>query len=128
MSVTFVREGCKPVVSPSERKLMLDLSRTRMSFANLTNEVGQFLQVAGGPGLFLLERRDPDGKHYRASQDKAVAQHPDGTVLAFSGGNVLMAQRDWFLIQQVVEVFVAFSEKRDWPTYVGWREVNLGMP
>ncbi len=125
MPVTFVREGCKPVVAPSEGKLKLELSRTRMSFANLANEVGQYLQVAGGPGLFLLERHDNDGKHFRAFQEKPVAPHTDGTTLAFSGGAVQMAQRDWFLIQQVTEIFVAFSESRDWPEYVCWGEVDF---
>src|SRR5476649_2227110 len=98
MITTFQRENCKPVVAPSERKLALELSRTRMSFASITNDANRYLQVAGGPGLFLLERREADGTHYRASQEAPVVSHPNGTKMSFSGGTVVMAQLEWFLL------------------------------
>ncbi len=123
--IIFQRENCKPVVAPGERKLALELSRTRMSFASLAYDAGEYVQVAGGPGLFLLERRGADGSHYRASQDTPVVSHPDGTKMAFSSGNVTMAQRDWFLLRQVTEVFAAFAENRAWPSYVHWNQVQL---
>lgn len=62
----FTRENCKSVTAPSAKKLVLDLSRTKQSFANLVAEDGSFVQVAGGPGLFLLERRELSGSHSRA--------------------------------------------------------------
>ncbi len=75
----------------------------------------------------MMERHDTDGRHYRAFQTTPVVLHPDGTTFAFSGGTVVMAQRDWFLINQIVEVFIAFSEGREWPQYVHWNEVGLGV-
>jgi hypothetical protein len=124
---TFQRENCKPIIAPSERKIALELSRTRMSFACISSDANEYVQVAGGPGLFLLERRDADGSHYRASQEPPVVSHPDGTKMSFSGGTVVMAQGEWFLLRQVVEVFVAFAEDRQLPTGIRWRKVDLKM-
>lgn len=126
----FQRENCKPVDAPSERKLALELSRTRMSFATLSGEGNQYIQVAGGPGLFLLERHEVDGTHYRAFQKTAVVSHPDGTALMFSGGCVPMAQREWFLLQQVVDAFVAYAVGREFPADIQWNSVDLsaGLP
>jgi hypothetical protein len=98
-----------------------------MSFANITDDAGLYMHVAGGPGLFLLERHEADGSHFRAWQEKAVAIHPDGTLLAFSGGQVSMAQKDWFLQKQVTDIFLAFSEGRESPKYVQWKKVSLGQ-
>jgi hypothetical protein len=125
VTMIFQRENCKPIDAPSERKLALELSRTRMSFATLGAKTGQYVQVAGGPGLFLLERHEADGTHYRAFQKTPVASHPDGTKLMFSGGSVSMAQRDWFLLQQVIEVFGAYVAGRELPTFVQWNKVEF---
>jgi len=120
----FTRENCKSVTAPSVKKLALDLSRTKQSFANLVAEDGSFVQVAGGPGLFLLERRELSGSHSRAYQDHPVAVHSDGTVLQSSAGNFNLAQDEWFLLKQVVEVFEAFSNGRPFPPYVRWRKLG----
>jgi len=120
----FTRENCKPVFAPGARKLALDLSRTKQSFANLAAEDGSFIQVAGGPGLFLLERKEPSGSHSRAYQDHPVAIHPDGTLLQSSAGNFNLAQDEWFLLRQVVEIFEAFSNGQPMPPYVRWRELG----
>lgn len=122
----FQRENCKPIDAPGERKLTLELSRTRMSFATLSTEENQYIQVAGGPGLFMLERHEADGTHYRAFQMAPVVSHPDGTELMFSGGRVSMAQCDWFLLKQVVDVFVAYAARHDLPADLQWRKIELG--
>lgn len=127
MSFVFQREHCKPVVDPGERKLALELSRVKQSFASLTGSDGQYIQVAGGPGLFLLERRMANGRHFRAFQEKPVAPHQDGTILQFSSGSVSMEQRDWFLRPQVIEVFAAYSSGREWPSYVQWSQLNAAF-
>lgn len=126
MTTRFQRENCKPIDTPSERKLALELSRTRMSFATLSRKEGQYIQVAGGPGLFLLERHESDGTHYRAFQKTPVVSHPDGTRLMFSGGSVSMAQSDWLLLQQVIDAFVAYAEGQEFPVTVHWNRVELG--
>lgn len=115
----FKREHCKPVSKPSAERLGKELARVKSSFASLTRNDGAYVQVAGGPGLFLLEYRD-DAGHYRASQGKPVACHPDGTTLECSAGSITMAQADWFLRNQVAEVLSAFASGLAWPKYVRW--------
>jgi hypothetical protein len=119
----FARENCKPLSNPSAARLASELSRVKSSFANLTSSDGTFVQVAGGPGLFLLEYQNSSG-HYRAFQNMPVASHPDGTTLECSAGSIPMARAEWFLQQQVAEVFRQFAEGQTWPPYVHWREVN----
>jgi hypothetical protein len=120
----FTREHCKPLSNPSAARLASELSRVKSSFASLTSGEGQYVQVAGGPGLFLLEYRNSTG-HYRAFQNKPVVSHPDGTTLECSAGSISMARAEWFLLWQVTEVFQQFVASQAWPHYVYWREVNL---
>jgi hypothetical protein len=120
----FVREHCKPISTPSATRLQRELAFVRSSFASLTHKNGSYVQVAGGPGLFLLEQRDPTG-HRRAFQAHPVAPHPDGTTLECSAGSIPMNRTDWFLRDQVAEVFLAFSVGRTWPPYVQWRECEF---
>lgn len=120
----FQREGCKPILNPSAKQLTLELKRTKMSFANLTAEDGSFIQVAGGPGLFVLEYRDSRGQHFRGFQTIPVAPHPDGTLLQTSAGSFSMAKADWFLVTQVFEVFASFLRAAPWPNVLHWRALN----
>lgn len=121
----FQRENGKAIDAPSEGQLAFELSRTRMSFATLSSGENQYIQVAGGPGLFLLERHERDGTHFRAFQSTPVASHPDGTKLIFSGGEISMAQCDWFLLPQVIEVFVAYASGREISGAVHWNRIEL---
>jgi hypothetical protein len=120
----LTREHCQAVTGPSAKKLALELSRTKQSFAHLAAADGSFVQVAGGPGLFLLERRDASGLHSRAFQSHPVASHPDGTLLQTSAGTFKLAQDEWFLLKQVVEVFAAFAAGEPSPSTVSWRKLG----
>lgn len=105
----FQREGCKPIASPSEAKLRHELSRAKSSFASLTADDGAYVQAGGGPGLFVVERRDCDGKHFRARQEPPVTRFDDGVSISFSGSTLAMANSEWFLLDQVVSIFSAFA-------------------
>lgn len=120
----FQREGCKPVVSPSRPKLDLELSRVKSSFAHISGADDAYLQVAGGPGLFLLEYHDQAGQHHRAVQEAARVPFPDGTILQFSAGRVSMNANEWFVREQVVGVFSAFIGKEPWPSFVQWTPLS----
>jgi hypothetical protein len=120
----FQREGCKPRSNPSAKQLALELKRAKSSFASLAAENGSFVQVAGGPGLFVIEYRDSSGQHFRGFQDAPVASHPDGTLLQTSAGSISMARSDWFLIGQVLEAFLSFLNSAPWPSNFHWRELN----
>ena len=99
----------------------------KQSFASLTSEDGEYLQVAGGPGLFMLEHRLPNGSSFRAAQAAAVVPFEDGTILAFSAGEISLRRDEWFLIGQVVEAFSAFVVGRSLPNSIKWRELGASF-
>jgi hypothetical protein len=119
----FQREGCKPITSPSEAKLRLELSRAKSSFASLTADDGSYLQVGGGPGLFVVERRDREGGHFRARQNPPVTRFDDGVTISFSGSTLAMANSEWFLLDQVVSIFSAFA-RGDLGSMVQWERLD----
>ncbi len=118
------RLGCKPILNPTEKQIARALSLTKSSFASLTAPDGAYLQVGGGPGLFMLEYRNHEGKHFRGRQELPVVQFPDGTIISFTGNQIPLAQREWFLRQQIAEVFCAFSEGLALPSTVEWIELS----
>lgn len=122
--MVFQREGCKSLLNPSAKQLALELKRTKSSFASLTAENCSFVQVAGGPGLFVIEYRDSSGQHFRGFQEKPVASHPDGTLLQTTAGSFSMAKTDWFLVAQVAEAFASFLHSAPWPGVLHWRALN----
>lgn len=127
------RENAPPVVNPSGTRLSKELRKLRVSgpssFASLTSERGEFLQVAGGRGGCLLEYKSLDGEVFHGYQDVPVVPFPDGTVLVFTAGSVELARNEWFSMKQVVEVFVGWLEGRPWPSWLHWRNITglLGM-
>jgi hypothetical protein len=120
----FTRENCKPIESPTEAQIARALSLTKSSFAALARADGAYVQVAGGPGLFLVERRDSSGQHYRAAQATPVVPFPDGTILSFSAGNVALARNEWFLAKQATEILVAFLAGASFPVWLQWSTLS----
>ena len=118
------REGKKPVQGPSEAQIAQALSRTKRSFASITASDGAFLQVGGGPGLFVLERRTAQGSHFRAYQETPVVRFEDGTVLAFSGSELKLQRDEWFLIHQATAAFFAFAQSRPLPEFIRWKSLD----
>lgn len=119
----FERAHCKPFTA-TERRVARELSLAKSSFASLTACDGSYLQAAGGPGLFLLEYRATTGAHHRGSQRAPVVPFPDGTVLSFSGGSISLAQNEWFLLKQVVEVFTCFLSHTPFPSWLVWHKLS----
>lgn len=119
----FQREGCKPIASPSAAKLRLELSRARSSFASMTAGDGSYVQVGGGPGLFVVERRDRDGGHFRARQEPPVTRFEDGVTISFSGSTLALANSEWFLLEQVVSIFSAFA-RGELVSTVHWQRLD----
>ena len=99
------------------------------SFASLTDGQGNYLQVAGGGVTCMLERRDAvNGKHFRAHLDTPSNVFPDGTVLAFGGGELKLAADEWLAAPLVVEAFVAFLNGKALPTTIKWRDMTAMFP
>lgn len=95
------------------------------SFASLTDEKGNYVQVAGGGVTCMLERRDAaSGRHFRGYKDEKSKVFPDGTALVFGGGEIRLSADEWFTAQEVAEVFSAFLRSNELPRLVKWRDIT----
>lgn len=121
-------EAAKPLVNPTLAEVERALRRLRStgpsSFASLSRDDGSYLQTAGSPGGLLLEKRDADGRQFRAFQNPPVVAFEDGTELVFSAGRIKLAASEWFQMRQVVAVFQAFALRAPEPDYLRWRDIN----
>jgi hypothetical protein len=94
------------------------------SYASLTDDPGNYLQVAGGALTCLLERREAaTGRHYRACLDAPRLVQPDGTLLTFGGGAIALRADEWLPATLVTEAFIAFLHHKTLPASLLWREV-----
>lgn len=124
------RENGAPIVAPAQADLALAVRNMRStgpsSMAVLLADDGGYLQFAGGPQLFLLERRSPDRRHFRACQAEPVAPYEDGTQLHCSAGRIPLRRDEWFKSAQLIEVLEAFANGEPWPEFLTWREIVVG--
>jgi hypothetical protein len=49
---------------------------------------------------------------------------PDGTILVFRAGNIPMRSDEWFMSDQVVEIFLAFLNGKPFPSSIYWRPTH----
>jgi hypothetical protein len=122
----FQAEGKPDVNEPSIARLRSALKSLRSygpsSYASLTDAQGNYIQVAGGGVTCMVERYEKEtNKRERAHHDKPSPIRPDGTILAFRAGNIPMRSDEWFMADQVVELFTAFLNRETYPDYVHWR-------
>ena len=122
-------EGKAPVEPVGEANVRREISKLRSygpaSYASLTDAAGNYVQVAGGGVTCMLERREAStGQHFRAFHDKRSAVFADGTRLAFSGGEVLLASDEWFTSSDVEDVFIAFLRGEALPSRIMWRDIT----
>ncbi|MFL1553054.1 hypothetical protein ACI77I_28925 [Pseudomonas sp. D47] len=96
------------------------------SFACITDDDGNYVQVAGGRFTCFIERYDAKNKKlYRGYHSNSSTNFEDGTLLSFGGGCVELKKDEWFNIDEVIEVFSLFSQNQDLPENVYWREINV---
>lgn len=112
--------------NPSERQLRKAILSLRSygpsSFASLTDENGNYLQIGGGGITCLIERRDAvTGTHYRAYQKQKNINYPDGTLLVFGAGSIALLSDEWFSSTVSADIFVAFLLRQALPSDVYWR-------
>jgi hypothetical protein len=123
--MNFEIEGVADVVSPTSRQISRALKSLRSygksSYASLTDASGSYVQVAGGGASCMIERYDFGARRWRAFHDKPSQVRPDGTILVFRAGNIPMRSDEWFMADQVVEVFLAFLDSAPFPSFVHWR-------
>ena len=127
-------EGLAPIVQPSEaqvRDLVTSLASPKPSFASLTDEAGNYLQVAGGRPWCVVERREVSPlRHWRARTESGRRPYADGAKIRSGAGEILLRADEWLLLKQAVELFAAFQARRAFPDFVQWRSMNfsLGLP
>lgn len=122
----FEVEGKASVSNPTPAQITRAIrslkSYGRSSYASLTNESGNYVQVAGGGVSCMVELFDVTTEaRSRAFHDKPNAARPDGTILVFGAGNLRMRSDEWFMANRVVEIFLAFHSAAPFPSYVSWR-------
>jgi hypothetical protein len=120
-------QGKPEVMNPTESQIKKTILKLRSygpcSFASLTDNLGNYIQVAGGGVTCMVEKYEiSDDNRMRAFHDKPSPVFPDGTVLVFGGGELKMKADEWFLSDIVVELFLCFFHKREYPENVGWRK------
>jgi hypothetical protein len=122
------RESAPSVEHPSPVDLALAVHGMRStgpsSVGLLIDGGGDYLQFAGGPQLFVLERRTADQRLFRACQDPAIAPYPDDTELHCSAGRLRLKRDEWFKSVQLIDILTAFSRGDGWPKFLIWREVD----
>ena len=119
-------EGKASVSNPTPAQIARAIrslkSYGRSSYASLTNESGDYVQVAGGGVSCMVELFvAPTEVRCRAFHDKPSAARPDGTILVFGAGKLPMRSDEWFMANQVVEIFLVFHSNAPFPDYVRWR-------
>lgn len=127
--VLFEVEKKQPKQDPTAAQVSSQIAKLcsygPSSFASLTDELGNYLQVAGGGLTCLLEKRTVvDGKHFRAYLETPSGIHPDGTILAFSGGQVRLRADEWLSAPLVTQYFTAFLHGNELPHSIRWREIT----
>lgn len=123
----FERDGVKPISNVSEKQIRRNLKFVRGTFANLTSETGAYIQVAGWQSQCSLERRDSDGRQFRAFQEPAVVPYDSETQHSCSCGLITLRPTEYFRMAQVVDAFVAFLNGSPFPVDIKWREVTAEL-
>ena len=127
-------EGMTSIAEPSEaqvRDLVTSLAPPGPSFASLTDEAGNYLQIAGGRPWCVVERREVSPlRHWRARTDSGRRPYADGARIRSGAGEIVLRADEWLLLKQAAELFAAFLARRAFPDFVLWRSMNssLGLP
>ena len=125
-------EGRPAIDTPSTAQVTKVIERLRSygpcSFASLTDDVGNFVQVGGGGVTCVVERKDAKtGLIFRAHGSRPHPLFQEGDVLAFSGGNVHLRADEWLTAAKALEVFLAFRDGQPPPADLGWRDISVAL-
>jgi len=127
-------EGRAPIAQPSEaqiRDLVTSLASPGLSSASLTDEAGNYLQVAGGRPWCVVEKREVSPlRHWRAHTESGRRPYADGAKIRSKAGEIVLRADEWILLKQATDLFAAFSARKAFPDFVRWRSMNstLGLP
>jgi hypothetical protein len=125
----FDREGISQIEKPSEKKLKQQLSYLKgikKSFATLSKDSNNFIQMAGGGQTCCIEKKE-NGQLFRAKQKNTIVPWTKKSILSTSCGDFELKPEEYFNIEQVVEIFVSYLNDSKLPDYVSWNETNLNL-
>lgn len=123
-------ENCPVITDVGQAEIKKRLKKLRSygpsSYGCITDAEGNYIQVAGGRVTCFIERYDAKQKKlYRGYHSISSTNFDDGTILSFSGGNVSLQKDEWFNMDDVIEVFLSFSQCLDFPDGIHWREIDF---
>jgi hypothetical protein len=121
----FDIEGKAGIAAPTQVQISRAIKSLRSygssSYASLTDDGGNYVQVAGGGVSCMVEHFEIDGeRRRRASHDKPSPVRPDDTILVFGAGNIPMQSDEWFMSDQVAGIFLAFLNGKPFPPSIHW--------
>lgn len=124
----FEMEKKPPKLNPTEKQMRASIARLRSfgpsSFASLSDEAGNYVQVAGGGIACLLERHEAStGRRFRGFKDHVNPNYPNGTLLVFGAGEIALQSDEWFHQNEAADVFAAFLRGYDYAA-INWRETS----
>jgi hypothetical protein len=119
-------EGKPGIGRPTESQINKSINALKSygpsSYASLTDDYGNYVQVAGGGATCMVEWYDAQQqRRFRASHSNPNPVRPDGTILSFRAGNIPLRSDEWFTSDQVVATFIAFLRGEPFPEYLVWR-------
>jgi hypothetical protein len=122
-------ENSSVIFGVDQSKLIKTLKKLKSywpsSFACITDEDGNYVQVAGGRVTCFIERYDAKSKKlFRGYHSNSSTNFEDGTTLSFGAGSVQLKKDEWFNIDDVIEVFLLFNKGQSLPEGIYWREIN----
>jgi hypothetical protein len=127
-SMVLEGERILPILNPDEevvRDLIVALDIGGTSFVSLTDERGNYLQIAGNRPWCRVEQRNiAPFSHARAHQDTPTPKYKDGAKLRTGAGDIKMMHDEWFLLKDAAEIAVAFLKREPFPASIQWRSMN----
>jgi len=122
----FECEGKVAIESPKETQIRRAVASLRTygksSFASLTDDLGNYVQVLGGGVTCLLEYyRAESNERFRGVTGSPNRAFPDGTLLVCGNNQIPMKSDEWFRSDQVADVFSRFLAGEAFPFGVSWR-------
>ena len=129
MTVTLEVEGHEPQASPSSLAVESWLRKLRSvgkySYATLSKENGEYIQVAGGRVTWVLEHRTAQGVQSRAFLSSPRTAMRGGLTMSFAKGNIVaFTPEECLFIDDVVLAFHSFINDEPFPGHIYWRTLD----
>ncbi|MBX9859703.1 MAG: hypothetical protein K2Y20_08960 [Sphingomonas sp.] len=127
-SMVLEGQGFSPIREPSEQQVrysVLALKNGGSSFLSVTDELGNYIQIAGSrPWCFIEHRQIKPLNHSRAYRDTPVPKYEDGAKIHTGAGDIELMHDEWFLLKDAAEIAVGFLKGESFPKGVNWRSLN----